>query len=122
MKRFGALLVLAATVVFWARASQASPVQGVLGKYDKVGGGGTYTEKITFKGGQRACVVVAGDHEPIVPVSLEIYDKNGLVTKDDHDPSNDTGEKGRLGNDICAAIWYPPRDAEYTIVIKNFGG
>jgi hypothetical protein len=64
--------------------------------------------KETFMGGRRACVIVKGDHDPVVDLGVYVYDANErLVAKDE----------GR--GDFVAAIWYPPRDASYRIVVHN---
>ncbi len=64
----------------------------------------------TFRGGQRACVILEGDHDPDVRLGLVIFDQNRqIVAQDDN------------GTDFAAAIWYPPRDGAYTIQIKNYG-
>ena len=71
---------------------------------------GTYVLQEKFRGGQRACVIVEGDHKPVVDLEIVVYDvKNRMVAHDKGD------------GDIIAAIWYPPRDAEYKIEIRNPG-
>jgi hypothetical protein len=63
-----------------------------------------------FRGGERACVIVKGDHKPVVDLSVSVYDQKGnLIAKDD------------AGGDFVTAIWYPPRDAIYRIDIVNPG-
>jgi len=62
-----------------------------------------------FAGGGRASVTVIGDHHPPVRIDVEVYDDQGKrVARDSC-------------IDFCAAVWYPPRDAEYTITIRNYG-
>jgi hypothetical protein len=66
--------------------------------------------KEKFRGGERACVIVKGDHKPVVDLGVYIYDeKDRLVAED----------KG--GGEYVAAIWYPPRDAVYKVKIHNTG-
>jgi hypothetical protein len=73
-------------------------------------GSGKWEFTETFRGGRRACVIARGDHKPVVDVGVYVYDGTGrLVAKDD----------GR--GDYAAAIWYPPRDGTYKIVIHNAG-
>jgi hypothetical protein len=68
----------------------------------------TFKEK--FRGGERACILVKGDHNPVVDLAVAVYDENDrLVVKDD------------AGGEYVAAIWYPPRDAVYKIKILNSG-
>jgi hypothetical protein len=65
---------------------------------------------LRFKGNERACAILMGDHRPVVDLAIYVYDEKGtLVAKDD------------AGLDYCAAIWYPPRTATYTIVLENKG-
>jgi hypothetical protein len=79
------------------RARLESKERGKLGEFD-------------FKGGERACVIVMGDHNPIVDLVLEIRDaEEQVVAKYDR------------GGDIGAAIWYPPRDGRYSIHLYNPG-
>ncbi len=66
--------------------------------------------KESFRGGERACVIVKGDHKPVVNLEIAVYDQKGnLVAKDNG------------GGDYVAAIWYPPRDGLYKIEIFNPG-
>jgi hypothetical protein len=85
---------------------EASPLGGMKGYQEKVDGGTTKVFKVTFKGGERACVIVVGDHKPVVPLALKVEDSTGKLIGED---------KG--GRDLCAVIWYPARDGEYTIHI-----
>ncbi len=63
-----------------------------------------------FRGGERACVMVKGDHNPVVDLGVYVYDeKDQLVAQDE------------AGGEYVAAIWYPPRDAVYKIRIHNTG-
>jgi hypothetical protein len=63
-----------------------------------------------FRAGQRACVIVMGDHDPVVNLGLFVYDANGnLVARDEG------------GGDFVAVIWYPPRTATYRVKLKNPG-
>jgi hypothetical protein len=63
-----------------------------------------------FRGGERACVIVKGDHDPVVDLSVSVYDQKGnLIAKDD------------AGGDFVSAIWYPLRDAIYRIEIVHSG-
>jgi hypothetical protein len=68
-----------------------------------------------FKGGERASVVVIGDHRPVVDLELYVYEVNeqgteGKLVAQDGGP----GLKDRVG-----VVWYPPRTATYRIVIRN---
>jgi hypothetical protein len=65
-----------------------------------------------FRGGQRAAVTAIGDHDPVAPVSIIVYDaKNQVVAQ----------AKGAASTpDIAGVIWYPPRDETYRIEIRNY--
>jgi len=63
-----------------------------------------------FKGGVRTSVVARGDHKPVVPLDIFIYDANDKVVVKDESPT-----------DFAAVTWTPPRTAEYRIVIRNHG-
>jgi len=69
-----------------------------------------------FRGGQRACVIAAGDHKPVVPMSIAIYEKDSkrLVGGTEFVGAEDAP-------DVVAAIWYPPRDGAYIIQITSDG-
>jgi hypothetical protein len=68
--------------------------------------------KLDFRGGERACVIVSGDHDPIVPVTVAIYEES-TQRKLFEDISS------QQAPDIVAAIWYPPRDGHYVVEITN---
>ena len=83
------------------------------------GAGDTMTEpgmlsiSRTFKAGERACVIVIGDHRPIVDVEVKVYDsKERLVAK-------------RRGTepapDFVGVAWYPPREEKYRIEVSSYG-
>jgi hypothetical protein len=75
-----------------------------------VGAQGQKEFEEVFEGGRRACVIAMGGHQRVIDVGIAIYDEgNRLITED------------QGGGDIVAAIWYPPRDAKYKIVVKNSG-
>ena len=86
-------------------------------KYQIPGGTGSEpgTHKLTriFVAGQRACVIVIGDHKPVVDVEVKIYDsKKQLVAE----------RRGtRPAQDFVAVMWYPPRQESYDIVINSYG-
>ena len=62
-----------------------------------------------YEGGRRACVIAVGDHKPPVDISIAVYDDaKQLVTE--------------VSNvDFVAAIWYPPREGTYKVVVTNSG-
>jgi hypothetical protein len=118
MQRFFALASVMMMLSFGF--GHGEPVRGSRGFVQRLGGAalgndgklapGTADFQEAFRGGRRACVIVKGDHRPVVDLALSVYDANGrLVAKDE----------GR--GDFVAAVWYPPRDATYRIVIHNPG-
>jgi hypothetical protein len=108
MKRvflFSVVLTLLASV-----AGSGSPLGGSNRKEVTVSEMANVELEEKFRGGERACVIVRGDHDPVVNLGLFVYDDKGsLVGKDDG------------GGDIVAVIWYPPRDATYKIKLRNPG-
>jgi hypothetical protein len=116
-------------VLLWGRLGEAGPVPGNAVLKPRVDGNSEITidkgsrsvgEHTKFKGGQRACVIVMGNHDPVMPVVLEIHDDQGnLVGRDT--PAAGVGDPKAKGNDVCAVIWYPPRDGYYRITVKNQG-
>jgi len=65
---------------------------------------------VTYRGGERACVIVRGDHKPLVPLDVTVLDKNGAVVARDESEG-----------DFLAVFWVPPRTTEYRIVVRNKG-
>lgn len=103
--------LLMVAVLAWPNMGSSSPEVGRLSE-EKVtlppGSPGIWERKIKFVGGERACVIIQGDHKPIVDVGIEIQDATGRVV------AKDTGK-----GDLAAVVWYPPEDGEYNIVVKN---
>ena len=110
MKR--TVFLLACLLLFlWTALGSSSPLTGKrnLGR-KKIEGSDFIFFKEKFRGGERACVLVKGDHDPVVDLSVAVYDeKDRLVVQDN------------AGGEYVAAIWYPPRDAVYKVKIINSG-
>ncbi len=88
----------------------SSPLKGKHAAKEKISEQSALPLEMEFKGGERACVIVRGDHRPVVDLRVTVYDAQGkVVAKDDR------------GGDIVTVIWYPPRDAVYRIEIVNPG-
>jgi hypothetical protein len=104
---FGTLAVLLAI----AGSGNSSPIKGKHAASDqRIGGKSRLALKMEFRGGERACVIVQGSHNPVVDLVVTVLDATGkVVAKDDG------------GGDFVAAIWYPPRTAVYGIQILNAG-
>jgi hypothetical protein len=110
MKRMLLLAVLASVLAIPGPGA-GSPVEGKhsLGRQRIPEGARARIDK-EFRGGERACVIVKGDHDPVVDLELSVYDQKGNLVAED---------KG--GGDFVAVIWYPPRNAVYRIQIVNPG-
>ncbi len=110
MKR-AALFVMLGCVLLVPGSGTGSPLKGKhsLGR-QRIPERGRVRFEGEFRAGERACVIVKGDHDPVVDLGLYVYDEKGeLVTKDEN------------GGDFVAVIWYPPRDAKYRVEIANPG-
>ena len=111
MKRCGLVLGLGVALMFTA-GTDSHPVKEAhrtKGRVEADAKGVIVRE--WFKGGERACVIVEGDHEPIVDLALEVTDSKGQVVA-----------KYDRGGDLAAVIWYPPEDGEYTVTVHNQSG
>ena len=63
----------------------------------------------TYRGGQRACVIVAAQTGADVRLKIDVYDAKKELTA--------TTEQ----SEIAAVVWYPPRDGQYKIRVQNRG-
>jgi hypothetical protein len=135
MTRSFALVLVAGAVLCCTPRGQAETFGGPFGKELPLSPGEPLTldkdyrvpqvdtqlgERVKFKAGRRACVIVMGDHKPIVPVTIEVLDDKGNVVARDN-PAKGAESRDAKGNDVAAVIWYPPRDAYYTIKVTNHG-
>jgi hypothetical protein len=100
------LIAAGLTVLAASLSAQASPVDGITAIKDKVSGGTSFVRKMKFKGGERACVIAIGDHQPVVDLHLRVEDARGQLVGED-----------KPGGDLCCVIWYPPQDGDYTISV-----
>jgi hypothetical protein len=112
MRAHGMVLV-ALALLGGVMVVQGSPLGGGGAMPVKASGGETQRITAKFKGGERACVIVIGDHKPVVPLQLKVEDGSGNLIGED-----------KNGGDFCAVIWYPPRDGEYKIgiAVPSIGG
>jgi hypothetical protein len=68
-----------------------------------------------FRGGERAAVLAIGDHKELgVQVHVAVFDAKGLLV------AEDKGEN-ELASDFVGLVWYPPRDGEYRIEVRQTG-
>jgi hypothetical protein len=108
-----ALLVAIPLLGLGVSIGLGGPIDGPTWKTERVGAKGRKELVRTFAAGERACVIAIGDHKPVVELTLTVYDEKDEVVAQDRG----TGEAG----DFVAAIWYPPREASYRIVIDSPG-
>jgi hypothetical protein len=66
-----------------------------------------------YVGGERACVVLVGDHRPVVDVEIKVLDSKKQVV------AHDRGQGP--ARDFAAVVWYPPREETYTIEVCSYG-
>ncbi len=116
MKRAAVLIALGLVLLTLAPAG-GSPAHGHhwagrnrRGERIRVQPGNAYTFSDTFRGNERACVMVEGDHKPVTNIHLRVKDAQGNLVAED-----------RAGGDFVSAIWYPPRTQAYTVTITFDG-
>jgi hypothetical protein len=100
--------VTAMLLMILSGLGQSAPLNGSRAFSKKISGQDEYEFSDVFQGGQRACVLVKGDHKPPVDLKLTVHDGEGKLV-------------GQDVGDFAAVIWYPPRDGTYTIRIFNPG-
>jgi hypothetical protein len=107
------LLLAFALIAFSAvtPVTRSSPVDGIFARKVDVPAEGLTVVK-RFRGGERASVQVIGDHKSTTMVTITVHDEKKNVV------AEDKGREQPVG-DISAVIWYPPRDGEYRITIRN---
>jgi hypothetical protein len=87
-----------------------SPLTGKRAIGKRIDADSNFILREKFRGGERACLIVKGDHKPIVNLGVYIYDAKDRLVAEDH-----------AGGDYVAVIWYPPRDSVYKIKVHNPG-
>lgn len=83
-------------------------VPGPLRHYDSVNAGTTDVYNITFRGGELAMVIVSGDGD--TDLDLSIYDENGNYITSDTD-----------GSDDCVVTFTPRWTGKFKVKVKNYG-
>src|SRR5208337_2023387 len=71
-------------------------------KRGRLHAGAAYEFRDTFRANQRACVIVEGDHNPPMNLTIKVFDVAGNLVAADGS-----------GGDFVAVMWYPPRTQEY---------
>jgi hypothetical protein len=109
-KALGTVLAL---LLLFTGAAQTSPVDG---PYREQSAGrkrkvleerGKVRFQCRFVGNERACVIVKGDHDPVMDLVVKVFDRQGKLIAQDN------------GGDVLAVIWYPPRSEDYFIEINQ---
>jgi hypothetical protein len=110
------LLAILGLVLLGMSPGQSSPLRGHYReahlrneKRSRLKVGGTYEFRDTFHANQRACVIVEGDHKPIMNLTVKVFDAAGNQVASD------------TGGDILAVMWYPPRTQDYVVSITGDG-
>ncbi len=113
MARF-TLLVLAGLLAFVPFGS-GSPLDGGVSNEVEIGGERTFTIKKSFRANERAAVLALVQSQvedtSKVNLSIGIYQKGTLIAEDK------AAESSRF--EFAAVFWYPPRDGEYLIEVRN---
>jgi hypothetical protein len=94
----------------WARKRVPA---GSVDEGGKISEPGTYEFSKVYAAGQRACVIVIGDHKPVVDVEIKVFDaRNNLIVQD----------RGQApAQDFAAVMWYPPRQETYRVAVHSYG-
>ena len=120
MRRF--LLPIGLVFLALVPFSSGAPSEGSSWAYRKIKAGTVSDGKLEpgnlelskiFVAGQRACVIVIGDHDPIVDLEIMVYDSHKNLV------ASDRGKD--VAQDFVAVMWYPPREERYHIVINSYG-
>lgn len=103
--------LLTCFVGLWlAAGADAGPLKGTVSTRQRIEAGKNLRFEMRFKANERACVILIGDHRPVVSLAIFVRDAKGkLVAQDDP------------GGDFCAAIWYPAREGTYIVELVNRG-
>jgi hypothetical protein len=114
-------MLLGAVVVFGLIAAvSAGPVKGPIVQVTKAQEavisssgevvGDPIQYEAEFEAGKRAMACVQGDHLPVVPVTIQVFDSQKKLVAE-HRPKAD----------VAAVVWYPERRQKYTVVVQHLG-
>jgi len=113
----GAIVAVTVSLLVGISVAWSSPIRGHYReahqrneKLARLRAGGTYEIVDVFRGNQRACVIIEGDHNPVMNLTVKVFDSAGNQVALDN-----------AGGDFIAAMWYPPRTQEYRISISSDG-
>jgi hypothetical protein len=113
-----AFLPVSALLLTFGPFSLGGPVDGTTYFRDRVpkrdgAAPGVLPVSREFVAGQRACIIVIGDHNPVVDLEVKVYDLQGQLVAEDRGTES--------APDFVAAMWYPPRQQTYRIEVRNYG-
>lgn len=109
------LLTCISTALFLvAPISIGAPIEGGSAKFEEIG---TETWKVVkrFRGGERAVILAANKSKTAAQLHVSVFDDKGNLVAED---------KNKAGSveDMVGVVWYPSRDHDYRIEIKNLEG
>lgn len=110
MHRFAVLL----TILFLAAPLGAGPIGGGFAREEKIGGT-PWKDSRKFRAGERASVLVANKGEGSSNFHIAVFDAKGTLVVEDKN-------RQAAREDLVGVVWFPPRDGEYRIEIKNLEG
>jgi hypothetical protein len=109
------VLAVVSAVLLGVGSAASSPVKGPRRqplddskRRGRLETGSKYVWREAFRGNERACVLVEGDHKPSENLKIVVTDARGNIVARDDGP----------GDFVCA-IWYPPRTGDYVITITG---
>ena len=105
------LILSSLMLLFLAPLGAGGPTGG--GFFKEVEIGQTpWQDKKRFRAGERAAVLVRGTNHTGPGVQVSVFDADGKIVVE-------VKGKNPPVPDMVAAFWYPPREADYKIEIKN---
>lgn len=92
----------------------SSPMDGSWGERKEVTPSDVVKISKTYRGGERACVMVVAGQQNAANLHLKVFDEKGALVAEDKNNS-------RLAGNFLGAVWYPPRDGAYRIEVQTLG-
>lgn len=90
-----------------------APITGSFSDEKSLNSAQVWQKTKTFRAGERACVLVIGDYKTAAAnIEIYVFDRNNVLV------ASDKGSDALVGDFVCV-IWYPPRDGEYRIEVRN---
>jgi len=104
------LIAVMATLLLGVCSAHCSPVRGQYRAKERLEAGRNLEYRETFRANERACVIIEGDHNPVMNLKVRVLD-----------PAGNTIASDLSGGDLLVVTWYPARTQEYTITISSDG-